>query len=422
MRTARSCALALALSGLAALVGAGPAAAFDGQVKGEVTDGSAVPIEGITVCAEPVTPLVHTGCSAPTDAQGKYTISGLQGAEYLVHFFVEGHPTLDFAQQWYPEQSSPEAATKVTVPESGVAEPIDARLASGDQIAGVVTDASDHEPIEGVEVCATRLGPFHAGEVGYCRRTGGAGEYRVDDLGTGEYAVRFEAADAGANYVAQDHPGPVSFASPGEEVTGIDAALEPGLAIEGQVTDAATGLPPEATNFTSVPVCAYDPATQAAVGCTSVDLSTGGYSILGLPGGEYVVGFSVDTIEEGLDLHPDGYLRRYWNEVPGFAEATHLGAGEPPGTVIPGIDAKLSRGEEGSGLCGITSPCTSSGAGTTATQSSPLQSTTTPTGLHCRKGFHRVTKDGQARCAKVHKKHKKHKRYRRHRRARRRAR
>jgi hypothetical protein len=408
MKTARVCGLVLALGALMAFAGPGSATAFTGQIKGVVTDESAAPIEGITVCAEPVVPLVHTGCASPTDAEGKYTISGLQESNYLVHFFVEGRPALNYAQQWSPGQSSSEAATPVTVQEGATLEPIDAALAAGDQIAGVVTDAVGGQAIAGVDVCANRLGPFHSGEVGYCGHTDGEGRYRVGDLGIDEYAVSFRAGEGGPNYVAKNQPGTVSFTSPGEEAVGIDAALERGLGIEGQVTDAATGLPPQALNFTVVSVCAYAPVTEVAIGCTPVNPSTGDYSILGLPGGEYVVGFSVDTIEEGLDLHPDGYLRRYWDEVPDFAEATRLGVGDPPGSVITGIDARLIRGEEGHGLCGITSPCQGSGESPAAAVQAPLKSAAAPSPLRCKKGFRKVVRGGRARCVKIHKKRKDH--------------
>jgi hypothetical protein len=407
MKTARLCGLMMALSGLAALAWAAPAMAFTGQIKGVVSDGSTA-IEGITVCAEPVTPLVHTGCASPTDMDGKYTISGLQGSEYLVHFFVENRPALNYAQQWSPGQSSPEAATPATVQEGTTLEPIDAVLVAGDQITGVVTDAVTSQALAGVQVCANRLGPFHSGEVGYCGQTDDEGRYRIADLGTGEYRVSFQASAGGVNYVAQHQPGTVAFTHPGEEAAGVDAALGQGLGIEGHVTDAATGLPPQALNFTAVSACAYVPATAATVGCAPVDPSTGDYSILGLPSGEYVVGFSVDTIEEGLDLHPDGYLRRYWDEVPNFAEATRLGAGDPPGTVIAGIDARLTRGEEGQGLCGITSPCQGSGESLAAAVQTLSQSTAAPRPLGCKKGFRKVTRGGQSRCVKIHKKRKHH--------------
>ena len=75
-------------------------------------------------------------------------------------------------------------------------------------------------------------------------------------------------------------------------------------------------------------ICALNPTTQARVKCATVE-SGGHYSIAGLPAGTYAVSFAVDWVEEGLDLHPDGYVRRYWQEVPSFGEATLLaGTGE----------------------------------------------------------------------------------------------
>ena len=80
----------------------------------------------------------------------------------------------------------------------------------------------------------------------------------------------------------------------------------------------------------------------ARVGCTWPQ-PDGHYALAGLPVGDYVIAFALDRIEDGVAF-PDGYVRRFWDEVQNFGEATPVGSATP--TVISGIDASLSRGEE----------------------------------------------------------------------------
>jgi hypothetical protein len=407
--------LAAALCALAALFSAGSAAAAPGEIHGKVTDHLGEPIAGITVCAEGLSSLIGNECDWNTDAEGTYSISGLQAASYRVGFHVEGSPSLNYVQQWYSGKAHPEEADPVELAE-GESREINAQLQTGGEIQGTVANENTDVPIEGVQVCAQLLGFFQDGEVGYCGRSNAAGEFTVKNLGTGQYRLEFRT-EGHVNYVEElfpQPPGSIPLTAGG--VIEVEAHLVPGVEIEGTLTDLAAGTPIVGLLAPySVPaICALDPATQARVKCATVE-SGGHYSIAGLPAGTYAVSFAVDWVAEGLDLHPDGYVRRYWQEVPSFDEATLLAG--TAGVVFDEIDAILAKGEEVFPNCEVQSACLPPPSGETSSAGSAITSTTTlpqakPTPRpparrpRCKKGFRRAMKSGHARCVKISKRHK----------------
>ncbi len=338
-------AMALLLGMLAALAWAGPAsAAFSGEITGRVTDEAGEPIAGLTVCARGSQPLIAmSGCDYQTDAEGRYAIEGLREEFYVVDFFVEGNPALNYVQQWWPGKGSAEEAEPVLVTEGMATENIDAQMQEGGRITGTVTDRETGEPIEGVDVCPQVDPEFEEGLADFCGVTDAAGEYVASSLGTGRYQVRFETFE-GPNYVAETLPGTVAVTA-GATTEGVDGTLLPGLEFEGDVTDATTGVAPVhgPPSYSTVTVCAFSTLTETRVGCVPTE-PDGHYALGGLPPADYVIGFGVDLKEDGVDLHPDGYVRRFWDEVENYGEATPIGS--PTGTVITGIDAALTPGEE----------------------------------------------------------------------------
>jgi hypothetical protein len=401
----RKLGVAAALCALSGLLSAGPAAAATGEIHGKVTDHLGEPIAGISVCAEGLSPLVGSECDFNTDAEGKYSIGGLKAASYRIGFHVESNPTLNYVQQWYSGKAHPEEADPVELGEGETRE-INAQLQTGGQFRGKVDDINTSLPIEGVQVCTQLLGYFQTGEVGYCGRSNAAGEFTVKNLGTGHYRLEFRT-EGHVNYVEEQLPEPPGFVPlTAGGVVEIEAHLEPGIEIEGALTEAGMGSPIVGLSGPySVPaICALNTSTQARIKCASVE--TGGhYLIAGLPAGTYAVSFALDGVEEGLDLNPDGYVRRYWNEVPTFSEATLLAG--TAGAVFHEIDAVLTRGEEVFPNCEVQSACPppspstdSSITPTTLPQAMPV----TPQ-LRCKRGFRRVTKSGHARCVRIARRH-----------------
>jgi len=410
MRQGRVLGLAVALCTVAALFSAASAVAATGEIHGKVTDHLGEPIAGITVCAEGLTMLVGSECDWQTDSEGEYSIDGLQPAPYRVGFHNEGNSSLNYVPQWYSGKAHPEEADPVELA-AGESREINAQLSTGGRFKGTVVDLQTDLPIEGVEVCANSIDFRQDGEFGYCGRSNGAGEFAVKNLGTGHYRLEFRT-EGHVNYVEEQVPqSPGSFPlSAGEEIE-IKAHLVPGIEIEGTLTDAGTGMPIASpfAPYSAPSVCALNSATEARVKCAGVE-SDGQYSIPGLPPGTYAVAFALDWVEEGFDLHPDGYVRRYWNEVPRFEEATLLSGS--PGAVLDEIDAGLSKGEEVFPNCEVPSACPSSSSDETSSTGDGLTPTTTLSQVNppirqptkrprCKKGFRRSTKNGHARCVKV---------------------
>ncbi|HEY8809442.1 MAG TPA: carboxypeptidase-like regulatory domain-containing protein [Solirubrobacterales bacterium] len=417
MTRGRTLGLTAALCALAALFSAGSAVAATGEIHGKVTDHLGEPIAGITVCAEGLSSLVGNKCEWNTDAEGKYSIGGLQAASYRVGFHVESSPSLNYVQQWYSGKAHPEEADPVELA-GGESREINAQLQTGGQIRGTVADHKTGLPIEGVGVCARLLGFLQDGEVGSCGRSNAVGEFTVKNLGTGQYRLEFQT-EGHVNYVEEllpEPPGSIPLTAGG--VVEVEAHLVPGIEIEGTLTEMGTGTPIVGllAPYTTPAICALNPATQARVKCATVEESDGRYSIAGLPAGTYAVSFAVDRVAEGLDLHPDGYVRRYWQEVPSFGEATLLAG--TAGMVFNEIDAVLTKGEEVFPNCEVQSACPlpPSSSETSSTGSANAPATTLPQAKpttrlltrrpRCKKGFRHAMKRGHVRCVEISKRHK----------------
>jgi hypothetical protein len=373
-------------------------AAGTGRIEGTVTDEASNPLEGITVCAQPVTAGLYGECAWRTDHDGKYSIEGLGPGGYRVQFYVSSNESpLDLVPQWYFGKAYPEEGQIVSVTEGAATALSPVEMKPGGQILGTVTDRLTGLPVADVSVCASRVAPpAQTGDLGYCDRTDGAGAYEIRNLGTAAYQVEFSTFE-GPNYISEVRQASVPVTA-GSPTPGIDAQLLPGLGFEGDVVDAATGSRPEILSppYTGILVCAFEPITERRVACVPLEFD-GHYALVGLQPGTYVIGFAVDQFENGSDFLPDGYVRRFWNEVQSFNEATPLGSTTP--TMISGIDARLTRGAE------ILPPRP---VATTPPPPAP------PTGvllipthrIKCAKnGFRRTIVKGHERCVRIHKRH-----------------
>jgi hypothetical protein len=210
------------------------------------------------------------------------------------------------------------------------------------KITGKVTSAASEAPIAGIEVCAFPKADDEAtgGETGEeeteeelakCPTTAANGEYTISGLASGEYIVGFGSPFMGElNYVTQFYNGKSTYAeaqpvtvTAGGTVSGIDAKLAEGGRITGRVTDASTGAAIERAI-----VCAFGSNPESG-GCALTN-ANGEYTITGLVGGEYKVGFA----------SPLTYVVQYYNNKGTLSEADAVSV--LAGSTVSGIDAALA--------------------------------------------------------------------------------
>lgn len=384
------------------LVGAAPALAAAESISGTVTDVSTDSgISGISVCANGVMFGPIGKCSG-TDGSGSYEIEGLEPGIYTLAFEEEGRH--NYLAQWYPEKPKRSEAQGVRIESGQALTGYDAQLAPGGEFEGTVTDVITGKPVEGVEACAEPVEGFpDEPSVIHCGKSDAAGQYLVQALATDSYKVRFSVYRA-PNYIAQFYPGKsssteaeaVSITAGAPPRTGVDAAMQEGVDITGHVSEVGGGP------ISQTGICALDPITEAVVNCDGAFGPEGGdYSIAGLPLGQYVVAFAVDVIEDGVVIHPDGYVRQYFDGKPTFGEATLVGGG--PG-VYSGIDAQLVEGDE---VFPSRRPPTIS---LPSLSYPPIAQAPRPRlkPKQCRKGFQRKRVKGAVRCVRRHPRHRHH--------------
>jgi hypothetical protein len=174
-------------------------------------------------------------------------------------------------------------------------------------VSGTVTDATTHEPIEGVEACAYSMNESQEEELegNYgCAKSGSHGEYDITGLQPGKFAVGFgaqafavlfEPSTNPLNYVFQYYEDKYPPSEPtsvtvnaGSTTTGIDAALQPGSEISGTITNASTGAPAQSAFACAVKIAGGVPTEVVACAASG---ASGEYTIAGLPDGEFGVVF-----------------------------------------------------------------------------------------------------------------------------------
>lgn len=313
-----------------------------GRIDGTVTSASGdAPIKGITVCAD----LRGGGIQscASTEADGDYAIAGLAGGEYVVSFSPSSGSALNFVPQYYDDKSSFSEATPVAVAAGGTISGIDAELEVGGEIEGEVTEAAGGAPIEGIEVCASKVSGGE-GFFGDCARTGVGGKYTVPGLASGEYKVEFSVPfESALNFLTQyyndkssySEATPVSVTAGASAKSGIDAEMEPGGEISGKVTSASGGA-----GLEGVEVCAEEPGIEEDFGRCATTGAGGDYTISSLPSGSYVVAFFPGSSELN-------YVTQYYEDSDSYSGAKLVSVTAPD--TKSGIDAQLAIGGQISG-------------------------------------------------------------------------
>lgn len=308
-------------------------------ITGTVTDGSAHPLQGVSVSAMTGCPQqcqFVAGTATGPDGTYRLIVTG-GGASYKIQFYPP--PGSPFVSQWYSGvtggASNPSGATAVTVNASDVTG-IDASLASGVRITGTVSDGTNGIPNANVSAmtgCSPQC-TFVSGT-----NTSPTGTYSLVVPTGGTYFVQFRPPQ-GSSFIGQwwnNATGP-NTAIPATAVgplnadrSGIDAVLTTGVRIRGTVT--AGGGP-----LAGVNVSAND--CSGGHGCNWVagdqTLATGAYTLIVPANGSYKVFFMPMNGASG-----PVYLSQWYSGANDSSSATAVPVVTSDAT---GIDAALALG------------------------------------------------------------------------------
>ncbi len=211
--------------------------ATGGFIAGTVTGAGGQPIPGVTVY-----PHSTAGSAAPWDvtgADGTYRVEGVPSGEYTVVFDPPARSGL--LEEYWDNAATPEQARPVSVAAGQTVSGIDAQLGAGGSIEGTVT--ANSTPLASALVYAASAATGYSMTV----TTDALGRYRIPDLPTGSYIVRFvpmPATGLGAEYF--DNAATISDATPvavtvGAATGGINADLAPATAEANKVSVAIIG-------------------------------------------------------------------------------------------------------------------------------------------------------------------------------------
>lgn len=311
---------------MSSLAGVGVApAATTGSISGTVTAVEGGPLAG--ACVNVFAPGAGEQGSTQTDAAGRYLVNGLASGSYKVLF--HGCDNVEYLPEWYDNAPDEASATLVVVQDAAETSGVDAALAVGGSVSGLVTDESG-TPLAGECVSVGNS------TTGHGVNTNADGTYRIPGLPSGSYTAQFGCHTPG-NYLMEwydNKPSPFT-ADPvivveGSETSGIDAALTAAGHITGTVTD-ETGAP-----IYAVCVTAYGPLDYYQVATAE----TGEYYIDQLPAGDYRMFFE--------DCVHITHASEWYDDKPNIAAADPVAV--VGGQTTSGVDIELASTTPTSGF------------------------------------------------------------------------
>jgi len=269
-----------------------------------------------------------------TNADGEYTVKGLQPGTYRVEFHdTDG----EYASEFNGNSSTLADAPNITVV-SGRKASAGATLARGGTMTGTLRSPSG-QPLQGMYVTAYRIVGSQVEPYGLTdgngenASTNAAGQYKIGGLPTGTFRLRFDDFDDqhyGTEYF--DDRSTLETAddivvTAGQVVSGLDAELvsdpaPPGPGISGTVV-AGNGSPLEGIEVTAT--------GDGSCDCVTVTAADGTY-FLPVEAGEYLVYFSDPSgeyLQETFDNNSEGS---------GLYDSVTV-----EDDVRAGVDARLSR-------------------------------------------------------------------------------
>lgn len=323
-----------------------------GKITGVVTAGtpSGPRLAGICVVAAPPGGPVSENDFTATRANGTYALKGLTPGRYQLQFSPGCNNEGNYLTENYPG--------RVAVSYGKTNAGINGVLPPGATISGTVTDSRGH-PLGGICVAATGQAST---DFGNGTQTAANGSYTADQLEAGSYTIQFTGgcgnsgsyAPQGYNGTNVNAPQEVAVGA-AQQVSGINAAMQPGATIEGGVTSSSGKALGGVCVFVTTPgIESYPgPIAVGSVGglpvIPSVDFGTtvrGRYEFANLQPGDYELAFI------GCGARGDPAEQWYsGGRGSGPAAIVYAGAQHPTG----GIDAVLLPGGAISGTIRLAS-------------------------------------------------------------------
>lgn len=291
-------------------------AADTGSITGTLTDGEDKPVWSACVDAYDSTGTAVE--SAYSNSSGKYVLGSLGTGDYRIEFSSCSENVIG---EFYDNKETLAEATEVAVTDGVETPDINAQLATGGSISGMVSYSADG-PLDDVCIDAWDSNGARAGYA----RTRDDGSYTVGGLETGDYRLEFSACSTiGPNLAPEFYDDKTTLADAmpvavtrGEETPDIDAELDVG----GSISGVATGVGVFAPYYCLVSITAYDSDGNRA-GTDTVGFSSGDYRIEQLATGEYrlefVRGCANPSTNPMTGLPP---VTRYYSGKRTLAEAT----------------------------------------------------------------------------------------------------
>jgi len=303
-----------------------------GGVSGRVTNEGGDPIQGVNARAYDMNNTLRL--SVYTDANGNYTLAGINPGNWKIYFRTTGSSS-SYIAEWYDNKTDFNTANTVLVAGGAITPGINAVLSVGGSISGQVTNGVG-VGIAGVQVSARDTANVQV----LLRTTDSNGNYTIQGLPTGSYKVYFNTVYVtSGSFCPEWYSDKADFASAdpvavtaGQTQAGVDAVLNTGGSISGRITDADTGNP-----VADMEVDAYYLNGDHTGAYVYTD-ANGDYVLNGLSTGSYKLLFY--TIDYN-DANNTNYKTEWYNDRDNFYVAGTVGV--TVGNTTAGIDAALAQ-------------------------------------------------------------------------------
>lgn len=315
-----------------------------GVLTGTVTNANDEPLKGVRVYASrngSETNLVSIFDYHSTNSQGEYEIDGLQPGSYQVKFVSQEN----YLSEYYQNASDLESSTTITVTANQTVSDIDAQLAEGGKITGIVTDA-DGLPLRWVKVSAYQYDDEEdTWQVVRSDYSNLYGEYKLEALHTGNYRLGFSDSEKQKHQTQYyDHVTDIDEAldlsvTAGETISDINASLDKAGRIIGQISN-TNG---RKLSYIRVTAYQYDEQEEAWQAIHSdYTNSQGYYNLRTLDTGSYRLHFQDLDLSFFGFLIPAVYAPEYYDNVLDLESATDVPVVVEQTTAD--IDAELHEG------------------------------------------------------------------------------